>query len=317
MLLAALDVGGHNIRCLLADRKGEPIARRSAATVRDATSPQQNLDAVCNLIADLTAESGHALSELGCVSLGVPGVVDPSVGRVVLVPNVPGWDGLELGRELKQRFGVPVRVDNDVNLAARGEFWKGAAQSCPHFFFMAIGTGIGGGVFVNGEPYSGSHFAAGEIGYFVLAPGQKHRRVGELGWFESVASGWALDQAGSELARWSPSSPLRELVPSGEVKSHHVFAAAGRGDQQAQALLDEAFEFIALAVVNITALLDPETIVFGGGMSSQGERLLDPVRSLAGDYGIPIPSLRLSRLGEEAPVMGALHAALRVVEERG
>lgn len=311
-LVAAVDIGGHNLRGLLADASGRELCRTSAPTVRTASTADENVDAVARLVTALLVEAGQDLSTLDCVSLGVPGVVDARAGRVVLVPNVPHWDGLRLGEALGGRLaGVPVMMDNDVNLAALGEYWRGSGKGCSSLFFMAIGTGIGGGIVIDGKTYPGARFSAAEIGYFVLSPGQRERRFGDFGWFESVASGYALDRAGTELVRSSSTTLLRSMADADlQVKSRHVFEAAAQGDRGAQTLLNEAFEYLAMAVVNITALLDPEVIILGGGMSSQGERLLAPVRDYSQGYGLEIPPLRISTLGEDAQLFGALHAAL-------
>ncbi len=314
-VIAAVDIGGHNLRGLLADLEGNELNRASAPTRRDADTATENVEAVAQLVHRMLEAAGRRTEDLACVSVGVPGVVDALAGKVVLVPNVPHWDGLRLGELLQHRLGqVPVRMDNDVNLAALGEYWRGSGRGCASLFFMAIGTGIGGGLVIDGRTWAGAHFSAAEIGYFVLAPRQRERRFGDFGWFESVASGYALDRAGRALAERSPTTLLRTMAgdPS-RVKAHHVFDAAAAGDAESQALLDEVFEYLALAIVNITALVDPEVIVIGGGMSSQGERLLGPLRERSAGYGLNIPPLRISALGEDAQLYGALNAGLASV----
>ncbi len=306
---AAVDVGGHNIRCWIADESGTVLSKHTEATAREAASAEENLATVTQIVTSL----GQSIpgSELRCVSLGIPGVVDTDTGVVVLVPNVPHWSGLNIREILQDRFNTPVLLDNDVNLAAQGEYWKGAAEGCRNFLFIALGTGIGGGVFVDGKPYHGTHFSAGEIGYLALAPGQPDRRIGDLGWFESVASGMAVDIAGTRSAEVQPDSRLGRLAAEGtEIKSIQVFEAAREGDAEALRIVDDVSEYIALAVVNATALLDPEIIVFGGGMGKQGDFLLDRVRTEAERYGLPVPPLRVSQLGEQSQLYGALHAAL-------
>lgn len=307
----AVDVGGHNVRGLLGTSEGELVARLSAATDRQATDAETNLKIVQTTILRLLEEESLSISDLQSLAVGVPGPVDPKTGLLSIAPNIPHWIDLELGKWLHKRFPMPLALDNDVNMAALGEYWKGEAQGCANFFFMGIGTGIGGGVFLDGKLIHGKSFSAGEVGYFALAPGQQHRRIGDLGWFESVASGLAMDQQGTEAASANPESLLNSFgVPPSQVRSKHVFEAAALLDPVACQILDNAFELIAMAVVNITALLDPDAIIFGGGMSSQGERLLGPVKRKAEGYGLPIPPLRLSKLGEDAQLFGALYSAL-------
>jgi glucokinase len=310
-LIAAVDVGGHNIRSALTDSSGKILGRLNQKTDRTATNAETNLQLVLSTVDDLLAESNHSLSQLRCVAIGLPGQVDTQKGLLFSAPNIPHWEDLQVRDWFQSKLDAPVLLNNDVNMAVLGEYWKGAAQGCRNFFFIGLGTGIGGGVFINGKLLEGSRFGAGEIGYLVLAPGQENRRMGDLGWFESVASGLALDLAGREAARLHPTSILNSIKSdSSLVTSKDVFSAAAQGDEIARRIVESAVEYIALAVVNITAIIDPEVIVFGGGMSSQGEELLEPVRDKASIYGLEIPPLRRSELGDDAQLLGAIYSGI-------
>lgn len=311
----AADVGGHNIRTLLTDEDGRILARRNVRTNRSAGSAVDNVELLNRAMLDLLEESGTVLDELSSLAVGVPGPIDFQTGKVVIAPNVPFWEDLPLETMIKEVFPVPVALDNDVNMAALGEYWKGVAQNCPTFFFLALGTGVGGGVFVNGRLHRGQRCSAGEIGYMVLQPFQRDRRQGDLGWLESVASGLSLDQDGRKLAGHNSASLLNELVESPElVSSRHVFEAAERGDRQCQKILAEAFEYLGIAIFNVVALLDPDLIVIGGGIGEQGERILAPLEERASGYGLPVPPLRLSELKAEAQLYGAIYSAILAAE---
>jgi len=308
--VAAVDIGGHNIRCWIARSGGEVLASGVARIIRDAPTSTVNIEVLVELIRKLMADAGVEAEELTAISLGVPGAADSETGIVLLAPNIPHWTGKNIRDEIREYFDVKVLIENDVNLAALGEVWKGVAAGCKDFFFMALGTGIGGGLFLNGRLVRGKHFTAGEVGYLALAPFQPEKRMGDLGWFESMASGLAIDMAGADAALRNPTSRLGELASKGPLTSREVFAAAAEGDAEANEILSQAFEYMTLAVVNITALVDPEMIVFGGGVGSQGERVLGPVRERAARYGLPVPPLRVSSLGEQAQLYGALYAAV-------
>lgn len=312
--VAAVDVGGHHMRCWIADEQGEVLSRRRCETIRDAETADVNLDRIVELIRQSAGAAGLALDDLCCTALGVPGVVDPYLGRIHLVPNIPHWDGLPLVELLRARVPGAVRVDNDVNLAARGEHWRGAARGEEHFVFLALGTGIGGGVFVNGRPYYGKRFSAGEVGYMVLAPNRPEARIGDMGWFESVAGGRALDLRAQEIAEREPDGWLARHAVGRPPRAADLFAAYAAGYEAARSALEEVFEYLAQAVVNIASLLDPGLIVFGGGIAAQGSRLLDPVAERASRYGLPIPPLKVSELGAEAQLQGGLHAALEALD---
>ncbi|GAB4231102.1 MAG: ROK family protein [Acidobacteriota bacterium] len=311
--VAAVDVGGHHMRCWIADEQGEVVSRRRCETIREAATAEANLNRIVELVRQSVEAADLALDDLCCTALGVPGVVDPHAGRIHLVPNIPHWDGLPLVQLLAERLPGAVRVDNDVNLAARGEYWRGAARGEEHFVFLALGTGIGGGVFIGGRPYYGKRFSAGEVGYMVLAPNRPEARIGDMGWFESVAGGRALDLKAQEIVERDPGGRLAQTTAGRAARAADLFAAYAAGDEAARRVLEEVFEYLAQAVVNITSLLDPGLIVFGGGISAQGSRLLDPVGERAARYGLPIPPLKVSELGEEAQLQGGLHAALEIL----
>jgi len=306
--IVGVDVGGHNIRTVVSTREGEILSRRSAKIDRDADNAATNVEILAGEITSIIKDFGISEAELSGVGIGVPSPVDPKKGTLLICPNIPCWTGLNLGESLQRQISVPIRIENDVNIATLGEYWKGSARGCRNFFFIGLGTGIGGGAFINGKVHSGSNFCAAEIGYLVLAPNQRERRVGDLGWFESVASGLALDQEGRRAAHMNSAGKLAEMADNPDkVNSLTVFEAAAQGDDDAAAILEQAYEYYALAVVNITALLDPDAIIFGGGMATQGEVLLAPVRKRAAAYGLPVPDLRCAELGEEAQIYGALY----------
>lgn len=306
-----IDIGGHTIRTALCDREGTILAKRQAATNREATRAEENVFILTSEMRAVLKETGISPSRLSAIAVGVPGLTDSDRGLVVTAPNIPGWCNLPLGEILQTHFSAPLLLDNDANMAALGEYWKGAARGCSHFFFLALGTGIGGGVFVDGRLYRGAHYGAGEVGYLVLHPEQRERRSGDLGWIESIASGLAIEQRGREAAGSNPGSLLNKLSGSDPVSTALVFEAAHRGDPAAVEICDEVTTYLALAVVNITAVLDPELIIFGGRVSYQGERLLGPVKQKAEGFGLPIPPIRQSLLQDEAQLYGAIFTALK------
>lgn len=306
--IVGVDVGGHNIRTVISDLDGSILSRRNAKIRRDATDAETNVRLLAREIRASLEDYGATEKDLAGIGVGVPSPVDPRDGKLLICPNIPYWTGLKLGKALMEHFSVPVEIENDVNIATLGEYWKGSARGCLNFFFIGLGTGIGGGAFINGQLHSGSNFCAAEIGYLVLAPNQGGRRVGDLGWFESVASGLALDQEGRRAAFMNSTGQLASLAGApGEANTLTVFEAASQGDSDAAAILEQAFEYYAMAVVNITALLDPDAVIFGGGIATQGDALLEPVRRKAATYGLPVPDLRCAQLGEEAQIYGALY----------
>jgi glucokinase len=306
--IVGVDVGGHNIRTVVSDLEGNILTRKNARINRDADDAETNVSILAGEITSALQDFDISESSLAGIGVGVPSPVDPVSGTLIASPNIPYWTGLRLGDALQKYISVPVEIENDVNIATLGEYWKGSARGCSNFFFIGIGTGIGGGAFINGKVHTGRHFSAGEIGYLVLAPNQKERRVGELGWFESVASGLALDQEGKRSAHMNSTGKLASLAGSPDkVNAVTIFEAARLGDKDAESILEQAFEYYAMAVINISALLDPDAIIFGGGIASQGEALLEPIRKKAEAYQLFAPDLRCAQLGPEAQIYGAVY----------
>lgn len=306
-----MDIGGRNIRAALCNGSGELLARHSAKTDRQAASAERNVELIAAEMEAVLREGGSSLEDIACAAIGVPGMTDTEHGIVKMAPNVPHWNDLPLRDLLRSYLPIPILLDNDVNMGAVGEYWKGAARGCSSFFFLALGTGIGGGIFVNGQLYRGVRYSAAEVGYMALEPSQKGLRVGELGWLESIASGWGIEQSGREAARQNPDGKISLLAGGAEeVTSRHVFRAARENDPQALRIVEKATDYLALAVVNITALLDPEIIVMGGGVAQQGRIILDPIREKSQGFGIEIPPIRPGELAEDSQIYGALYMAL-------
>src|SRR5581483_3152315 len=253
-----VDIGADKVLVLVADLAGDVVA-----TERRRTEPGA-------LLAQVEEAAAAALDAAGVTSLkaagvGTPGVVDPVTGRVTLAPQLPGWEGIELGAHLEPVLGCPVAVDNEVRLSLLAERWLGAAQEIDDAFFVQIGIGIGGGVLFGGEVYRGAGGAAGEIGYLPLF--DEEEPSDGLGPFEHAAGGSA-------------------------------FARLARG--------------IAAAIV----VLNPATLIVGGGVSRAGEQLRAPleerIRAL-----VPVPPrVILSQLGDEAVALGGVRLALQTVEHR-
>jgi predicted NBD/HSP70 family sugar kinase len=202
---------------------------------------------------------------------------------------------------LRRRFPVPVQVENDVNLAALGEMWRGAGRGRRHLLFVAPGTGIGAGIIIDGRLHGGAHHFAGEIGYCCPSPEYLDEDYGLLGCLETLASGPGL----LRRARERLGGRLRA-----DATARDVFEMARAGDAEAAALCEETATLIGIAVGNVVAALDPEVVVFGGGLSREGESLLGRVREVVYRM-VPVrPEIVVSTLGDDAQLHGAVRAAL-------
>ncbi len=231
------------------------------------------------------------------IVVGVPGVVAPASGMVQLAENVPGLEGMVVADELARRLGRAVTVENDINLAALGEQWRGVAAGVGDFAFLSVGTGLGSGLVLGGELHRGHHGGAGEVDF---ASG-----AGLGSPIDPCAS--AVSALAGQLAG-EASSPTILMAPF-DVRS--IFDAARAGDELALQVVAEEARRIALHISPIAAVVDVAMVVLGGGVGINGDLLLPPVRAqLARQLPYP-PSLEVSRLGDAAVLTGALAVGLR------
>jgi predicted NBD/HSP70 family sugar kinase len=308
-----IDIGASNIVAVVADLNGLVVAReRRRVRAAERRTAGALLDAARAVAGQALDGSGIQSAELRAVGVGTPGIVDPTSGRVTLAPQLGGWEGLQLGRRVARWFGCPILVDNEVHLSLLAERWRGAARGIDNALFVQIGVGIGGGILIGGDVYRGAHGAAGEIGYLPLF----EARGDGLGPFEAAAGGTAYATLGRTAAR--PGGLLLALADGDPeaIDAEIVFAAAASGDRAARRVLDELLERLARGVAAALVVLNPSTLIVGGGVSRAGDALLEPLADrLRALVPLP-PRVVLSELGDEAVALGAAKLALNAVEEQ-
>lgn len=294
--VVAIDAGGRTIRAALADLDGT-LRERAARPVRDPDDRQALLDDLVDIVHEVSASI--PAGSVQAVTAGVSGIVDPDGGRVLMAPDLPGLAEVSLGEELSRRLERPVAIDNDDLLAAIGEATSGAAQGCRHVVFLSLGYGLGAGLIVDGRPVRGASHAAGAIAY--LAPGR----------LEAIASGRGIAARYREAARRLPPHAGRV---AGDARD--VFSLAGLGDLVAAEVVEDALAALGDLVVAVAALLDPEVIVLGGGLTDAGPALFGPLGHRL-TSGVPYPPrLAASVLGDGAVLQGAISVALVLARRR-
>jgi predicted NBD/HSP70 family sugar kinase len=293
------DIGGSNVRVAAADLFGEPICDLKRATAKDGGRAVgvQILEMVSEVIDQAGAVHGRPLA----LGISSPGIVDQTSGRVTsLAYNVApegGFDPLEV---IRDRFDLPVLVENNVNLAAVGEKWFGLARGVSTMVFIAIGAGIGMGIIIDDELVRGAHGAAGEIGYLPLVGDPFNPRHRLHGGLEDEIGAAGIVAAFNE--RRGPDDPELSSV-------HDVFELAADGHAAARAVVDHVASRLGTAIATVCAILDPELVVLGGGIGAS-PLLLRPVRGSAAVL-VPITArIETSLLGDRAALQGAIAVAL-------
>jgi glucokinase len=294
------------------DDAGRPVAEDRRATP---SGGQAVLDTLVSMV--------DALGPASAVGLGVPGLVDTG-GVLRFAPNLPGVVDLDVRGALLARFpDAGVQVDNDATCAGWAEGQVGAARGYADAILVTLGTGIGGGLIVNGEVARGAHGFGGEIGHMVVDPNGPRCPCGLRGCWERYASGSGLGWMAREAATASPSGRMTELAGGDPeaVRGEHATAAAAEGDAAAAAVLAVFGRWVALGLANLANVFDPDLFVLGGGLVEAGEILLAPVRDafaglvLAAAHRPPIPVVAAS-LGERAGAIGAALLAGATADRR-
>lgn len=305
--VVGLDLGGTKMFGTVADLGGHVQAEIYRPW--KSTAAEETLEQVCELIENLLDEPRPPGQLMRGIGIGAPGITLFDSGVVTWAPSL-GWRDLPLKDILTERFDLPVVIENDVNLAALGEVGFGAAQGASNAACIAIGTGIGSGIVIDRKIYRGFHQSAGEVGY--LPPGIQYlgRRYDEFGALESIASGTGIERRARRLLE-EQGQPLPKSGPSAEA----VFQADRNGEPWARQIVLETVDYLAFAIAVISAILDPQVIVLGGGVSRSAEALLEPIlKKLEGV--IPVrPNLVQSTLGSRAAVMGAIMLVLDITTE--
>jgi glucokinase len=306
-LVVALDIGGTKLNAGLVDADGHVLLRRRRPTPA-AAGGAAVYAAVESLIAELIAAAPGPVTAIG---VGTPGHVDFATGDIVwCTPNLPGWSGMPLASKLSAHFGIPAVADNDANAALYGEIWQGGAKGCQHALLLTLGTGVGGGILSHGQVIRGHRGGAAELGHIIIAIDGRACNCGQAGCLESYASGSAIGaMAREQLADGRPSAMLTAAGSVAAVTAHHVFDAFRTGDATAAAVMADLADHLAVGIVTLVNIFQPERLLIGGGVASQGESLMTLLRTAVRRRFCHAPLaddlLGLAELGEEAGLIGA------------
>jgi glucokinase len=301
----AVDVGGTQIRaaCYAPDSL-TPIRIDRTSTRHPSETP---LERLTELVASIWPEKGS----VAAIGVAAPGPLDPFAGVIREAPNIPGWIDVPLRSHIEQRFGVPVALGNDANLAALGEWTYGAGQGHHHLVYITVSTGIGGGVIIDDRLLLGLNGLAAELGHVTILPDGPLCGCGARGHLEALSSG-------TGIARWVEeqlSQGARSSLPCGQpVTAKLVGVAAQAGDALAIAAIERAGSYLGLALANYLHIFNPSIIIIGGGVSQLGPLLLDPLwaaieKHTLSPYYLEHLTLARAALGDAAGLIGALALA--------
>jgi len=289
--IIGIDLGGTYIKIGLVNSEGSIITRKKLVT-----PVSGGYRAVINLIIKNLPFPKNA--QCRGIGFGVPGFVNARKGLVYRLVNIRGWDNVPLKKIMEKQTGIRACIDNDVNCMVMGEAAFGAAKGKQNVFGITLGTGVGGGIIINGRIYRGAGFTAGEIGHITVAKNGPRCNCGNRGCLEAFVGNNRI------IARYKRRTGIKGTITAKDIQK-----AAQKGDKYARRIWQEAGEYIGIALAGIINVLNPEIIVIGGGVSGAGHFLMDSIRKTVEERALPIASsgteIKKAKLGNDAGIIGS------------
>lgn len=311
MYYIGIDLGGTNIAAGLLDENGKIHCKTSVPTLKERHWSEIVRD-MALLAERIMAESGLTLDEVKAIGIGCPGSIDKAKGMVVYSNNIV-MHNVPVAEEFRKYIDLPVFLENDANAAALGEYTT-CGEGVDSFVFLTLGTGVGGGIILNGKVWSGFNGAGAEIGHQTLVFGGKACTCGRKGCLEAYASVTALIEQTKEAMSAHPESMMNEWARERErITGRTAFECAKLGDRVAITVRDRYIEYVAEGICSIVNVLQPEILAIGGGISREGDVLLNPIKAYfaENDYNkhMKKTDIRIARLFGDAGIVGAAKAA--------
>lgn len=313
--LLGIDLGGTTIKFGILTLEGEVQEKWAIET--------NTLENGRHIVSDIVESLKHCLSLYGLtkddflgIGMGSPGAVDRTSKTVTGAFNLNWADTQEVGSVIEKEVGIPFFIDNDANVAALGERWVGAGANNPDVVFVTLGTGVGGGVIADGNLIHGVAGAGGEIGHMIVDPENGFMcTCGNKGCLETVASATGVVRVARQLAeQYEGSSAIKAAIDNGDtVTSKDIFIAAEDGDKFANSVVERVSRYLGLAAANISNILNPDSVVIGGGVSAAGEFLRSRVEKYFVTFAFPqvkkSTKIKIAELGNDAGIIGAASLA--------
>lgn len=309
MLYAGIDLGGTNIKAALVDENGHIMAETSAPTGLP-RPPRELCAAIAAVLDELLKASGVPKENVAALGIGCPGSVQEKTGAVLYANNL-AWENVPVAEWLRALTGLPVAVGNDANVAALGEALYGCARGAQSAVIVTLGTGVGGGIVIDGRLVTGFNGAASELGHMVVEPDGEPCTCGQRGCLEAYASATALLRETRRAMAAYPQSLLHAMAAQDGLSGAVPFAAAAAGDAAARAVVNAYIRRLGQGIGSVINILFPEVIGLSGGVANQGEALLAPLRReveqrvYGHELGGPLPRIVACTLGYQAGLVGA------------
>jgi glucokinase len=308
-----IDVGGSSIKGGVVDDGGRVLSSVSLATEAH-LGQEHGLERMCATVREAVAAAKLSLADIAAIGVATPGTMDIPAGLILDPPNLKPWKNVPVRRHIHEEFQKPTAFQNDANAAAYGEFWVGAGKDVHSMVLFTLGTGVGGGIIIGDLVVEGEHSHGAEVGHIKIEmTNPRQCGCGRWGCLEAYASATAVVKRTLEALQQNPSSLSEVLKRNGEVTSRDVFDSAATGDAVAVKIVGDTAFYLAVGAMNLMHTIDPDMVVFAGGMIAAGEDFLDKIRGHVRQLAFPVPAekttLCYAKLGTDAGFIGAAACA--------
>ena len=309
MYYIGIDLGGTGIKAGLVDENGKILRKATCPTLVE-RGPRPIVDDMAALALRVAKEENVSMDDVKAIGIGLPGIQDPRTGHVPFCTNLY-WHEVPVIEWMRETVDKPIFIGNDATVAGLAESVAGVSAGVKNSVFITLGTGVGGGIVLDGKVYSGTHGVGSELGHMITVVDGEMCSCGNRGCWERYASATALIREGRKLAEARPDCALAKAV-NGEpdrITAKHVIDLAKAGDPDCEGLMDWYVTHLCVGLTNLINLYDPEIIALGGGVSMAGEYLLNAVRAKLPEMvffkSMPYARVELARMGNDAGIIGA------------
>ena len=311
MYYLGIDLGGMSIKAGVCDDNGSIIYKDTCVTVRDEDGDRIIKD-MANLCLNVISNAGLTVSDIEYAGIASPGSADSEKGIIIYASTLP-FLNYPIAQKLSELTGIKrIFIDNDANAAAKGEATYGAAKGYKNSLFITIGTGVGGGIIIDGKVYSGFNYSGAELGHIVIVKDGEECSCGRKGCLECYASATGLIKQTKEHMNNNPDSALWEVC-GGDIENVNgktVFDAMEKGDETAFAIYNKYIEYVASGITSFINIFQPEVLSIGGGISKQGDKLINPIREIVereqySRFCDKKTIIKVAELGNDAGIIGA------------
>ncbi len=317
-----LDVGGTTMKAGVVDDSGQALSTPSILETQPERGQVVGLETMCETIRCAVNAARLKIDDIVAIGVATPGLMDIRAGLILDPPNLKPWKNVPVRDHIFKTFGKPTAFQNDANAAAYGEFWVGSGQQAKSMVLFTLGTGVGGGIIIDDVIIEGEHSHGGELGHVRIDMPNRGRicGCGARGCLEAYASATNVVRRAREgIAAWRGSTTLRKFYTANDdvFTAKEVFDHSLAGDELAKKVVDDTAYYLALGACAVIATVDPEMIVFGGGMATSGEWFREKIEAYVKDFGLPFPTrtvkICFAKLGSDAGFIGAAGCAKMLV----